>query len=383
MTKVLVAEDEQDSRDLLVGALAEAGYAVIEAEDGAMAFEKACQERPDLILLDLMMPVMDGFEVLRRLRGLEGEDSLAAAIPVILLTAMSPEEGEQTAFRLGAQHYITKPWEPDLLELAVKVTLRESEAEDAPDPGSAASNPSGAGLPIEETATAAGRHLSTTPIGRHLSTTRYRGSLTLIEGASSSGKSVLSQHFSHQALQDGHSVAYFSSEHTANTLTAQMASLAMDVSDFLRKGKLLVRPVGEPTFGEGQEGLLASLAEEIASLPDRYETVVIDGITDLASYGGGMAIAAFCIACRRLCDDGRSVFLVVHPNAVDPCVMARLQVISDTHLSLRTERIRDKLWRIMEVLKVRNAEMSYSNLVTFEIVPDLGMQVAPFHKVKA
>ena len=75
--------------------------------------------------------------------------------------------------------------------------------------------------------------------------------------------------------------------------------------------------------------------------------------------------------------------LVVHPNAVDPCVMARLQVISDTHLSLRTERIRDKLWRIMEVLKVRNAEMSYSNLVTFEIVPDLGMQVAPFHKVKA
>ena len=133
MMKVLVAEDEQDSRDLLVGALAEAGYAVIEAEDGGMALEKACEERPDLILLDVMMPVMDGFEVLSRLRSLEREDPVVASIPVILLSALSAAEGEQTAIRLGAQHYITKPWEPNLLELAVKVTLREAETGNDPD----------------------------------------------------------------------------------------------------------------------------------------------------------------------------------------------------------------------------------------------------------
>ena len=373
MTKVLVAEDEQDSRDLLVGALAEAGYAVIQAEDGGMAFEKACEERPDIILLDVMMSVMDGFEVLRRLRSLEREDPLVAAIPVILLTALSAAEGEQTAIRCGAQHYITKPWEPNLLELAVKVTLRESEASAVELGDCAVPDPSGEASPVSDLAT---------PIGRHLSTTRYRGSLTLIEGTSSSGKSVLSQHFSHQALLDGHSVAYFSPEHTAHTLTTQMSSLAMDVSEFLRNGKLLVRPVGKPTFGEGPEALLASLAEEIASLPDRYESVIIDNITDLLSFGDGMAIAAFSATCRRLCDDGRSVFLVVHPNAVDPCVLARLQIISDTHLSLQTEWIGDKLWRMLEVLKVRNAEIGPSNVVSFEVVPGLGMQVAPFHKVK-
>ena len=59
MMKVLVAEDEQDSRDLLVGALAEAGYAVIEAEDGGMAFEKACEERPDLILLERIIEIVN------------------------------------------------------------------------------------------------------------------------------------------------------------------------------------------------------------------------------------------------------------------------------------------------------------------------------------
>ena len=367
MMKVLVAEDEQDSRDLLVGALAEAGYAVIEAEDGGMAFEKACEERPDLILLDVMMPVMDGFEVLSRLRSLEREDPLVAAIPVILLSALSAAEGEQTAIRLGAQHYITKPWDPNLLELAVKVTLRESEATDAPDPGCAASNPSEGRMAINAT---------TTQMAQVTSSTKTQGSLTLIEGASSSSKSVLCQHFAHQSLLDGHSVAYFTSEHSADALIAQMSSLGMKVSDYVQSGKLRISPLIEPRHGEDPGRLITLLADDVRRLSGQYEFIIIDSITELVSYSQDSAITAFLADCKRLCGGGRSIFLVVHSNAIDSKVM------SDTHFSLRTEWNQAKLWKMLEVRKVRNAEIGPSNVVSFEVVPGLGMQTAPFHRVK-
>ncbi len=112
MTTVLIADDEREIRNLLASCRISAGYSVIEAGDGHAALEKACREYPDLILLDLIMPVMDGFDVLRRLRGMSFDDPIAASIPVVLLTGLSPADGERTALSLGANHYLTKPWEP-------------------------------------------------------------------------------------------------------------------------------------------------------------------------------------------------------------------------------------------------------------------------------
>ena len=132
MPKALVVDDEQDIRGLLVDTLVDAGYDVIEAGDGHSAYEQACNEYPDVILLDVWIPNMDGFEVLEKLR----ENPITADVPVILLTAMSAVEGEPAANQLAVPYYITKPFDPRMVEAAVKVALSESGASiDAMDEG--------------------------------------------------------------------------------------------------------------------------------------------------------------------------------------------------------------------------------------------------------
>ena len=129
---ILVADDHPNTRAGLVAVLDGTGYEVIEAGNGREALELAVHEQPDLILLDVWMPVMDGFEVLQKLR----ETPATKSVPVILLTALEAREGERTAMDLGVTHYITKSWDPGTLETAVRVALREAEgpkygAEDA------------------------------------------------------------------------------------------------------------------------------------------------------------------------------------------------------------------------------------------------------------
>ena len=123
MTKILVADDERRIRESFVDILVNAGYDVIEAENGATALELALREHPDLILLDLMMPEMDGFEVMKHLR----ENPTTEAIAVVILTALPPVEAEQETLRLGAAHFLTKPCDIDTLELTVKVALSEGK----------------------------------------------------------------------------------------------------------------------------------------------------------------------------------------------------------------------------------------------------------------
>ena len=100
MTKILVAEDDQYIRELLVDALFDTGYDVIEAKDGSAALEKASQEQPGLILLDVWMPALDGFQVLGKLR----EDPATESMPVVMLTALPAVEGESQGLELGVLH---------------------------------------------------------------------------------------------------------------------------------------------------------------------------------------------------------------------------------------------------------------------------------------
>ena len=123
MAKVLIADDERNVRRSLEYILSDAGYEVIEAKDGAAALQKAEQEQPDLILLDVGMPKMDGFEVLKKLKA----NTATEKIPVVLLTALALVKGEQYGMKLGATHYIPKPWNPEIVKLTVKVALRGSE----------------------------------------------------------------------------------------------------------------------------------------------------------------------------------------------------------------------------------------------------------------
>ena len=128
MAKILVVEDEADIRELLVDTLVYTGHDVIEADNGGAAVEQISRGRPDFMLLDVWMPVLDGYQVLRRIR----QDPLSEALPVVLLTALPALEGERDALRLGVTHYITKPWEADSLLSTLNVALREAGSDCQP-----------------------------------------------------------------------------------------------------------------------------------------------------------------------------------------------------------------------------------------------------------
>jgi DNA-binding response OmpR family regulator len=116
---VLAADDDEDILELIVFRLERSGYAVLQAHDGAEALELARTARPDLAVLDVMMPKIDGFELTRRLR----EDEATNKMPIILLTARSHEADIQRGFDAGADDYIRKPFSPQELRSRVQAIL--------------------------------------------------------------------------------------------------------------------------------------------------------------------------------------------------------------------------------------------------------------------
>ena len=119
MVKILVIDDERQVRMVLGAILRQAGYDVIDAAFGLSGYSKAQTEQPDLILLDLMMPVMDGFEVLGKLQ----DEPSTKRIPVIILTAKIDAASERECMRLGAADYIKKPWGPQEIEERIAMVL--------------------------------------------------------------------------------------------------------------------------------------------------------------------------------------------------------------------------------------------------------------------
>lgn len=109
--KILVVDDEQELVGLIQARLEASGYTVFVAYDGQEALEKARDEKPDLILLDVMMPKMDGYQVCRFLKF----DENYQHIPVILLTARGQERDKVVGKEVGADDYITKPFDNQLL----------------------------------------------------------------------------------------------------------------------------------------------------------------------------------------------------------------------------------------------------------------------------
>ena len=124
MAKILVVDDEPDALDLVAFNLKQAGLEVVTADDGAAALKRAREVVPDLILLDLMLPEVDGLEVCKQLR----RDPATASIPIIMLTAKAAEIDRVLGLELGADDYVTKPFSPRELVLRVKNLVRRREA---------------------------------------------------------------------------------------------------------------------------------------------------------------------------------------------------------------------------------------------------------------
>ncbi len=125
MNPVLVVEDEKDIAELVEYHLKQSGFPVTVVFDGASALERVKKNRPTLIILDLMLPDMDGKDICRMLKS----DPHTRAIPILMLTAKAEEIDRIVGFELGADDYVTKPFSPRELVLRVKAILKKREVD--------------------------------------------------------------------------------------------------------------------------------------------------------------------------------------------------------------------------------------------------------------
>ena len=124
--KILIIEDESDVADLLALSLRKAGFNTSAAADGASGLQKARDNRPDFIILDLMLPKMSGLEVCKILKS----DTATSRIPILMLTAKAEEIDRIVGLEFGADDYVTKPFSPREIVLRIRAILRRGEKAD-------------------------------------------------------------------------------------------------------------------------------------------------------------------------------------------------------------------------------------------------------------
>ena len=372
MPKVLVADDKTETRDSLAEILRLDGYEVVVAKDGGEAFELTCHERPDVVLLDIGMPVMDGFQVLRRLR----ENPSTKDVPVVLLTGLDPIHGERLGMDLGVTHYITKPYSAGVVETAIRAALREARGpgvveEEAPSTTSPAPLKAiGTGIP---------------PIDKVLSGGIPLGSLSLVEGAPGTGKSVLCHHFADFALKGGLGVAYYVAPRSVDSIVDGMTSLGLAPVPYVRAGQLAFYPMEQPAASEPRSDAgrwLSLLADGVERLPEQYRIAVLDHVTDLASRAAVDLLMDFFVQCRGMCDDGRTIIIVARSYGFEKGTLARLEEVCDAHLRVGTDKLGGRLVKVLEVLKVLNTTMTRDNIVNFDVDPEEGLRVVPGARVR-
>ena len=117
--KILIADDEAQIREILRIYFEKEGFEVIEAEDGAAAILKVQSEKPDILLLDIMMPVLDGIEVCKQVRKMSD-------LPIIMVTAKDDDDDRIAGLEIGADDYITKPFNSREVVARVKAVLRRA-----------------------------------------------------------------------------------------------------------------------------------------------------------------------------------------------------------------------------------------------------------------
>lgn len=122
--RILVAEDSSTVRRLVAARLAADGYDVLEAADGEQALALAREQRPDLLVLDKVMPKMDGFEVVVALR----DDPQTRALPIVMLTERTDEEDVLGGLKLGVDEYMPKPFSPHELSARVQRALQRASS---------------------------------------------------------------------------------------------------------------------------------------------------------------------------------------------------------------------------------------------------------------
>jgi flagellar protein FlaH len=215
-------------------------------------------------------------------------------------------------------------------------------------------------------------------------------SLILIEGEAKSGKSVLTQHIAHGVLSSKEcSVAYYTTEHSAEELIAQMSSMSLDSKHDFVTDRLRIYSVGSNKFIENGRESLQRLTNHISKLPERFQLLIIDSVTTLMTRVSPVVKVDFLQACKELCEQGRSVILVMDTHVLEVKILQRIYSMSDYYLKLRSQdvmlesgQVDTRVIKILEVTKLGGAERREQEDIKFEIKPKVGIQILPFLKVR-
>ena len=385
MAKILVAEDGKDIRNLPVDILDDVGYEASEAKNGADAVEQIQSSQPDLSLLDLMMPVMDGFEVLNRLR----DNPETRDMPVVILSAVPSRKGELRAWRLGVRHYIPKPFASERVHLSVKIALRE--ADEAQTEAALAAGQTGVIQPAQITENQSAIESSGAAVDSSFIRTSHRalnellgggivpGSLVLIEGDTKSGKSVISQNLVFDALQKGMGVQYFTTGGSSKRLVKRMHSIGLDVSGHVREDRLVVSEMTQPKLQKSSweinpGKILQSLMSEMEDLPSELDIIVLDDLTDQLDFASSVDADEFITDCRNLADNGKTVILTTQSHSLEGEKRDPTEEASDLRMELELIKIVGTEGTLLKLLKSSTVEIREDSQIAFKVAKKVGIE---------
>jgi flagellar protein FlaH len=208
------------------------------------------------------------------------------------------------------------------------------------------------------------------------------GSLILIEGQSDAGKSVFTQQLAWGSSRVGYKVTILSTENTVKSMIRHTKSLNLDILDYVLLGRMKIFSLRAMRAQDGSENALRSLLQAMYKLWEQ-DLVIIDSITSFVSNSTPEQVIAFFEECKHYTDQGMSIALVAHSYAFNEGMLIRISSMCDAHFKLAIENMGDKLIKTLEVSKVRGAQMSTGNIISFDIEPGMGMRIIPFTKAKA
>ena len=349
--KILLIESDVQMIELIKYPLQEEGYTVLASGDGKDGLGRARREQPDLVMVEFKLPTMKGNDVCKSIR----KDPATSHQRILMIADESQLEELEIGPGSSIDDFLIKPFGPVELITKIKPLLISEDEQKAK-------------------LISTGNHDLDTKMGGGVPV----GSLTLIEGDSGAGKSVLSQQMMHGCLVDGYKLSLFSSENTVKSLVKQMRSLNLDILDYLLLDKLRIFPIETSQLGtEAPVILIKALKNE-----KKRDMIFVDSLTSSIPASSDKEVLGFFEESKRLCGDGTTVIAIIHSHGLTRELLTRIRSLCDAHLQLRTEEVGNKLVKTLEVTKVRGAEQTTGNIVSFEVEPGWGIRVIPISKVK-
>lgn len=208
------------------------------------------------------------------------------------------------------------------------------------------------------------------------------GSLTLIEGQSDAGKSVLLQQLTWGGLEDGFKILFYTTENTVRSLLKQMTDLGLNIDDHFLLGNITIFAVPQ-AFDEEQSLSVFQILRQHISQRSEADIIIIDSLTTFVAHVSEQETLNFFTLCKEFCDLNKTVIFTMHSYVFGEPMFIRLRSICDAHMRMRVEEIGDQLVKALEVAKIRGAEKSTGNVISFEVEPNLGMRIVPITKAKA